>query len=960
MKHRKLLFVLSISTLALAACAPRVNSTGTAPVAAPSPDWAFENSDVPVDPGYRFGRLPNGMRYVIRQNATPKGTALVRMQIDAGSLDESDAERGYAHYVEHMAFNGSTHVPEGEMVKLLERHGLAFGADTNASTGFERTTYMLDLPRNDAELLDIALMLMRETASELTFSPAAVERERGVIQAEMRDRNTYALRNVQDQLNFSFPGSKVAERLPIGTAQSLAGATADGLKAFWQREYVPDHTTLYVIGDFDAAEVEQKIQRRFSDWAKAAAEPMPKAGPIAIEAKNQADIYIDPALSERITISRKGVWLDEPDTLAQREENLLRQIGYAIINRRLLSRTREGDAPFRNASFGTGDVFKEARTTELGIDAVDGKWRRAMIEAGTEYRRALSFGFTADEVAEQVAIIRTANANAAKGEATRSHGQLLGAAMALVMDGKVPDTPTNSLNRLEAFLPKVTPEAVLAALGREAVPLESPLIRFQGRTPPADGEKGLMSAWAEAMAAPVRALERKAAASFGYTDYGMAGQVVSDSVEPKLGIRTLRFANGVRLNLKRTDLKQDQVLVQISVDGGDMLATRDQPLATRMVSVLAQGGLGKHSKDELDTMLAGRTVSANYGSTDETFVLLTGTTPRDLELQLQLAAAQITDPGYRKEGQVLFLQSINNLFASLRATPGSALSADMGAILSDNDPRFSLGKVDDYRKLDFDGLRAAISERLGKGAIEIGVVGDIDEAATIAMIARTFGALPPREADFHPYADRRDRPFTAERKRHVLRHSGAKDQALTAFVWPTRDGEDQVAALQLQMLERVMRIEITDTLREKLGKAYSPGASSSTSRTWRNFGTFSITASVDVKELPATRAAILETVATLRDAPVSADVLLRAREPVLEGIDNALKTNAGWLTYVDRAQTEPDRIERHLRARDLLKAITPADIMALARKYLTATGAVEFNVLPDGLDDPVTAPPTKP
>lgn len=960
MKHRKLLFILSISALTLAACAPQPKTVASTATPAPTPDWAFEKSDVPVDPGYRFGRLPNGMRYVIRQNATPKGTALVRMQIDAGSLDESNAERGYAHYVEHMAFNGSTNVPEGEMVKLLERHGLAFGADTNASTGFERTTYMLDLPRSDPELLDIALMLMRETASELTFSPAAVERERGVIQAEMRDRNTYALRNVQDQLNFAYPGSKVAERLPIGTAESLAGATAEGLKAFWQREYVPDHTTLYIIGDFDAAQVEQKIQARFGDWRKAEAEPMPKAGPIAIEAKNQTDIYIDPALSERVTISRKGTWLDEPDTLAQRQENLLRQIGYAIINRRLLSRTREENPPFRNASFGTGDVFKEARSTELEVDSVDGKWRRGMIEAAIEYRRAMTFGFTADEVAEQIAIVRTAHANAAKGEATRSHAQLLGAAMALVMDGKVPDTPTNSLNRFEAFVPKITPEAVMTALKREAVPLESPLIRFQGRTQPVGNAKGLKSAWSEAISAPLRPLERKAAASFGYSDFGPAGQVVSDSVEPKLGIRTLRFANGVRLNLKRTELKQDQVLVQVSVDGGDMLATKDQPLATRMVSVLAEGGLGKHSKDELDTMLAGRSVSSNYSSTDETFVLLTGTTPRDLELQLQLAAAQVTDPGYRKEGQTLFLQSINNFFASLRATPGAALSADMGGILSNNDPRFSLGSADDYRKLDFAGLRTAIADRLSNGAIEIGVVGDIDEAATIAMVARTFGALPARETDFRPYADRRDRPFTAERKRHVLRHTGAKDQALATFIWPTRDGEDQTAALQLQLLERVMRLQITDTLREKLGKAYSPGASSSTSRTWRGFGTFSVTASVDVQELTATRAAILETVAALRDAPVSEDVLLRAREPVLEGIDNALKTNAGWLTLIDRAQTEPDRIERYLRSKELLKAITPAQIQALARTYLTAAGGVEFNVLPEGVDDPLTGHSSKP
>lgn len=954
MQNRKLLFALSISVLALAACTPQPKGLASTP--APQPDWAFEKSDVPVDPGYRFGKLPNGMRYVIRQNATPKGTALVRMQIDAGSLDENDNERGFAHYVEHMAFNGSTNVPEGEMVKLLERHGLAFGADTNASTGYERTTYMLDLPRNDPELLGIALMLMRETASELTFNPGAVERERGVVQAEMRDRNTFALKSYQDQIEFLLPGSRVASRLPIGTPDSLAGATAEGLKAFWAREYVPAHTTLYVIGDFDPDFVEQAIRQRFGDWKPAPAEPQPKAGPVSADARQLDDVYIDPALSERVTISRKGNWLDEPDTLAQRKENLLRQIGYGIINRRLLRRTREENAPFRAASFGTGDIFKEGRSTELSIDTVDGKWRRGMIEAALEYRSALTYGFTPEEVAEQIAIIRNAHANAAQGEATRSNTQLLGAAQALVNDEQVPVTPSGALTRLDAFIPEITPDAVMGALRRDMIPLEAPLLRFQGRTPPADGDKGLRQAWDQAMTAPIRAPERKAAGSFGYTDFGAPGQVVSDTREPLLGIRTIRFANGVRLNIKRTDLKQDQVLVQVSIDGGDMLASRDRPLATRMVPVLALGGLGKHSKDELDTMLAGRTVSSNYSSTDLTFTAIAATTPRDLELELQLLTAQIVDPGYRKEGEVLFRQTINNLFASLRATPSAALSAELGEIVSGGDPRFSLGKVEDYRLLSFGQLKTTLSERFANGAIEIGIVGDVDEAAAIALVGKTFGALPRREAEFRPYAAERDRPFTRERKRHVLRHTGAKDQALVVYIWPTRDGEDLTAALQLELLERVMRIEMTDNLREKLGKAYSPGASSNASRTWRNYGTFSVNASVDVREVPATRAAIAGTVAELRDAPISDDVLTRAREPMLENLDNALKTNAGWLAYVDRAQTEPDRIERYVRSKEALKAITPAQLQAVAKQYLTPEAALEVNVLPEGVDDPVAGP----
>jgi len=413
-----------------------------------------------------------------------------------------------------------------------------------------------------------------------------------------------------------------------------------------------------------------------------------------------------------------------------------------------------------------------------------------------------------------------------------------------------------------------------------------------------------------------------------------------------LGIRQLRFANGVRLNLKRTTIEKERVLVQLSVDGGQLIETRENPHATNMMSVFAQGGLGKHSRDELDSLLAGRTVSAGLSATDETFVALAGTTPGDLELQLQLLTAQLTDPGYRKEGEVLFRQTINNMFASLRATPGSALNADLGAILSDNDPRFSLGKVEEWRALTFAKLKADVADRLAKGAIEVGLVGDFDEAQAIALVGKTLGALPAREAEFGAYADRRTRPFTADRSQRVLRHTGAKDQALLALTWPTRDGEDPVAALELQLLDRVVQLAITDTLREKLGKAYSPGVNSNASRTWRGYGTFSINASVDVAQVAATRAAIFETLAALRDAPVGEDMLLRARAPVLEGYDNALKTNGGWMSLVDRAQTEPDRIERFQQSRALLAAMTAGDVQATAGRWLKAGQQVEVVVLP--------------
>lgn len=936
--------LLGVSTPAIAREAP-----------APRPDdtsWAFEKSDVPVDPDFRFGRLANGMRYVIRHNATPAGTAIVRMEISAGSLDETDAEQGFAHFLEHMAFNGSTHVPEGQMVPLLEREGLAFGADTNASTTFERTVYKLDLPRADQHLLDTALMLMRETASELTISQAAVERERGVIFSEMRDRNSFSYRNAIASSGFFYPASRYVRRFPIGTTETLNAASAQSLRAFYEREYVPAHATLVIVGDFDADKVETAIRSRFENWVPRPAEAQPDAGPIDARDKNRTAIWVDPALSERLVIQRNGKWLDEPDSIAQRQENLLRSVGYDIVNRRLQRLSRSAEPPFRGAGFGTGDVFKAARSTRLIIDSVDGRWANALAAATREYRRALTHGFTEAEIAEQVAQLRTALTDAAGSAGTRSNAALAAAALALVDDRLVPGTPQSVLDRFLTFAPQITPDAVLAALKREALALDKPLIRFEGRITPAGGEKAIRDAWKQAMHAPVPAEQNSAVTAFAYTNFGTPGAVVSDTQDPILGIREVRFANGVMLNLKHTDIVKDRVDVSIAIDGGDMLDTRENPHATDMVPYMDEGGLGKHSRDELDTIMAGHTLGFGLSSGEASFVAQAGTTPRDLELQLQLLTAMVTDPGYRPEGEVQYRQQINNYFARLRATPGSAMQADLGTIVSDNDPRFSLGKLEDYRALTYAKLQRDIGDRLAHGAIEVGVVGDVDEDKAIAMVAGTLGALPAREPAFQAYADQPPRTFTADRKAHVVRHTGPADQALLRVTWPTRDDADPIETLKLQLLERVVRIELTDSLREALGKAYSPSAGVSLSRHWKGYGTFAVVASIDVADVPAARKAIDDVMASLRKAPIGDDVLQRARQPLLESYQNALKSNGGWLSLVDRAQTEADRIDRFNRARDRLSALTAADVQAEAQRYLDPAQGLEVLALPEGVSEP--------
>lgn len=945
--HNRLL-ALAVFVTPVPLLAQDAAPTPSAAEKAAQPAWPFEQSDVPVDPEFQFGHLPNGMRYILRQNDRPEQTALVRMVIGSGSLAESDPERGLAHFLEHMAFNGSTNVPEGEMIKLLEREGLAFGADTNASTGFEETVYKLDLPRSDPALLDTALMLMRETASELSITPEAVDRERGVILSERRDRTNYAYKDTLDQFAFLTPGSRYADRLPIGVPEVLETASADDLRSFYSREYVPANTVVLVVGDFEENLIEAAIRKHFADWRPAPPPPPTDAGPVDISRAGATGIHLDPALSERVSVMRLGGWQPEPDVVANRRQNLLRSVGYGIINRRLLAQARTAEPPFRGAGFGTANIFEEARSTNLVIDSADGEWAEGLAAAAVTLRQALHFGFTQAEVAEQVASALTAQENAAAAASTRTNAALMGAALALVSDDQIPSTPASGLERLRAFIPYITPAAVLEAVRRDAAPLDNPLIRFRGRTMPEGGAEALRTVWDAAAATQVEPLEQSAQVPFGYTDFGIPGTVVSDVLEPRIGIREIRFDNGVMLNLKRTQIQEDRITFEINLDGGSLLNTADNPLATSMVSYLPVGGLGKHTQDELQSILAGRSVRWSLGTETDSFTASGTTTARDLQLQLQLFAAGLTDPGYRSEAEAQYRRNVANFFKSKDATPLTALSNAIGGIISDSDPRFTLQPREAYQARDFAQLRAAIGDRLASGALEIGLVGDFDEQSAIDMVAATLGALPRREAEFKPRPEARQRSFTADRTARVLTHQGEPDQALLRLTWPTTDDSNLAEDARLTILERVVRLALQEELRERLGKTYSPSASSSTSSDYPGYGTFAIAASVDTADVDATRDAIAAALDRLRREQIDADTLERARRPLIETYDNALKSNRGWLGLVSRAQSEGERIDRFLQARAVIAAVTEEDIRLTAERFLQSAAGLEVLVIPEG------------
>jgi zinc protease len=920
---------LIVAASALALSSPSLAQTANG--------WGIPTTDVPADPRIQLGTLPNGMRYAILKNATPKGTASFRLRFGFGSIHEGENEQGLAHFIEHMAFNGTTNVPEGDMRRILERQGLAFGPDTNAQTNFESTTYMLDLPVADVGRLDTAFFLLRETASEVKFDAAAVNRERGVILGERRARDGFQIRQFMDQLSFIVPQGLMAKRLPIGTLPVLNTATADTMKALYHRYYRPENATMVIVGDIDPKDIEARIKAKFGDWKGVGpAGAKPQRGRIDLTRPRGIDTFLNANVASAVQLTTLRPWEDPDDTIAERRRQFVRSIGTAIVSRRLTRLANTSGSPLLNSSIGNSAVRELAMASSINVVTRDGAWADGLAAARTELRRALQHGFTPLELKREMARAETSSRLGAEQAATRRSEALAGLIVGTIDDREFVTDPAWRWN---VFFKQVAPTVTLDEVNAEFRKLwqgSAPLIHVSDKTVIAPA--AIASAFDAANRVAVTAPSAEADKAFAYESFGTPGKVVEDRMIADLGIRTIRFANNVRLNLKKTDFEAGRVRYSVRMAGGQLAIPRSQPgLAIMMSSMSAVAGTARHSVEELKEILAGKTYSLGMQVADDAFVTSGSTTRADLALQMQLNSAYLTDPGYRAEAADRWANMVPIIDKQVGSQPQSVMSAKVMATLAGNDYRFGLPPAADLTKRNFAEAQAVLEPLIANAPIEIALVGDVDEAAAIDAIARTFGALPQRSAEPPAFADARQASLDDAQRALATTHSGLVDQAMVAAIWPTDDDDDYRREIGMALLANTLDLMLSDKIREELGASYGVEVSSSMSDIYDGFGIFSVSSVVAPGRIDEVLKAIDASVAELRDRPVSDDLLSRARNPVLESIIRSRRENSWWLGIASEAQGKADRLDRIRQQEALYKAITPAELQALAKQYLVSS-----------------------
>ena len=910
--------------------------------AAGDSNWFYRGTDIPPDPAWTFGTLPNGLRYAVRRNAVPEGQVSVRLRIDAGSLHEEEQERGWAHFVEHMAFRGTKNFGDGEVRETWQRLGASFGSDTNASTEPTQTVYMLDLPHADRASLDTSLRLLADMADTAAFDPRIVDMERGVVLSEYGRRTELAVKLRELMMPLFFGGLKFAERDTIGTESTLKGATAAGLRAFYERWYRPDRATLVMVGDADPKLMEALIARRFGGWKASGPAPgEPDYGSVADRPERTAALSY-PGSPHFATLSWIRPYTPVPPTRAREQGDLARTLARRILNRRLEAKAR-GDSAFLNAQVQAERSVNVADYTQMSVMAKEGRWQEALKEAYAILADALKAPPSEAEIGRELENIRTAGRAALQGDPTQ-RSQQRAQRMINALDGNsVISSAEVQLALFEALAPLMTPEAVGGAM-QDLFTGSGPRLVMLSPTPVSGLPKALADA--EAAAPAERQAERRVSMD-ELPPLGPAGREVSRERIADLDSTIVRFANGSSLVFKRTEFEKGNVSVTLRFGRGMAGLPADRKSLAWLAPLLGSTGIGPFDLDGLERLLTGRRLSMSFAIAEDALELRGTTRAEELDDQLRLLATKIVAPHFDaalfQRSKIAALENYELAFSSASARMGR----EFGAVARGGDPRWQPWDKAEIEKITAGDFEAFMTPLLAEGPVEAIVVGDVDLETAVAAMLKTVAALPVRTQAPLAAESLAVRPPGPSNAPARFTHQGDSAQAFAALGWTTFGGpEHRRERRALGLAANLAQARLVERLRDSEGASYSPAATVQSSFEFKDWGVFFAGSEIRPERADLFFRLARGIVAELAARPASADEWRRAINPVVTGIERRVRTNAYWAGTMEGWSREPWLIDYTRTYLADYRSLTAAEVRKAMAKWVADEGDWSILVLP--------------
>lgn len=903
---------------------------------------------LPVDPDVIIGKLPNGLTYYIRKNSEPKNRAELYLVSKAGSVLETDAQEGLAHFTEHMAFNGTRDFPKNELVNYLQKSGVKFGADLNAFTSFDETVYQLPIPTDSLAVFEKGFTILANWAGYLSFDPKEIDAERGVVLEEQRLGGKNAQERLSKQtLPVLLNNSRYAQRLPIGKEDILKTFTPETIKSFYHDWYRPDLQAVIAVGDFDIAQVEKLIKANFSSLTNPAAEkPRTK-----YNSAPTPGTVVKIATDKEFQYTLAEIVVKHPETTVRTTTDYMQAIRIQLFNQMLNARLGEllqkSNPPFLfgQASYGAF-VGKQDAFTTFAV-AKPGELEAAVKAVVAETERVRKFGFTLTELerAKQNGILQIENAFKER-DKTRSvnfvseyqqnflNGEAI-PGISFEYNFFVNNIGNITLDQLNALAGKFISDqnrvVIVEAPDTEKakLPDEKTLLTWIG-----DGGKNVTAYIDNFVSKPL--LDKLPEPS----------KIVSEKKDSTLLITTVTLANGVKVVLKPTNFKNDQILINGYSFGGTSLASDQDYLSASFASdIVGSSGVAEFTQAQLDKMLAGRNISISPYISDVAQGISGSTSPKDFELALQLLYQYFTHP--RKDADIWnsSISQQKSLLANRGLDPGSVFQDTINATLSNHNLRGMIPTLAMLNAASLDKAFAFYQERFADaGGFTFTIVGNFEVEQIKPYLETYLGGLPSTKTP-GTYKNLGLHIPPGQITKTVNKGIGDKSQVQLVF---SGDYEyNDANNIQVDALEEVLQIKLTERLREKEGEVYSPGVRASYKKIPN--GRYSITigfgcAPANVDKLIGDA---LDEIGKLKQTGALATDIEKFQIQEARSTQVQLKENIFWAAQLGSAlqnDQDPDAILNHVAN---LSNVTVESTKAAANKYLSGTNLIKLILMPE-------------
>jgi len=906
-----------------------------------------QEKPLPLDPAVRTGKLANGFTYYIRHNEEPKNRVVFYLANKVGSILETDEQQGLAHFMEHMSFNGTKHFPKNQLVDYLQKAGVRFGADLNAYTSFDETVYQLPLPTDKPDILQNGIQIMRDWAQEATLDPVEIDKERGVILEEKRLGKGAQERMRRQYFPLLLNQSRYASRLPIGTDDILKSFKPETIKDFYHTWYRPDLQALIVVGDIDVNVMEQTIKAKFSDLKNPAPEKERIKYTIPLNGKNSFQAVTDPemtAIVAQVIIKHSANSLS---TASDYKASITTGLFNNMLGARYAELLRQAEPPYIQGGASIGDflggldnlsasVYVKPQGMENGLKAV---WR--------EIERVKRFGFTPTELARAKQSYLNRMESALKEKNKTNSDSYVNEYLAYFLKNEAAPGIEAEFELVKSALPQIN----LAELNQVA----KNYIRDDNRTvllmAPEKNKAELpaeatVNSWLKAVEAEnLQPYNDQVSTLALLMKAPTPGKIIKEVKDEHLGITTLTMSNGIKVVLKPTGFKNNEILFNSFSAGGTSLYNDADYQSAANAAIIPAFGAGNYTITELSKFLSGKQLAVQPYISERSQGVNGGSTPQDLELALQLAYAYLTEPRKDVNQFQSIIQRSKAALTNRGSDPGTVFKDSVAAFLGNYNIRRTPPTPAKLEQINLDRAYQIYQERFANAAGTVYTFVGALNMETIKPLLEKYVASLPANSKVQQAKDLFIYPPKGRVAKNI--YKGTEPKATVELFYTGNFTYSDKEKIQLDALKETLQFRLLERLREDEGGVYTPGAYASAGKVPSPRYNFIITFGCAPENVEKLIASSLDEVSKLKTQGPPQVNIDKYKAEAMRSHETEIKTNNFWLTYLSGALQNNNPLTALDNYATNLQSVTIQSLKLTAQKYLSGENYIRFVLLPE-------------